>query len=139
VVNLHVEKILRELLSRRIMLLDGAMGSMIQQYKLTETEFRGERFKGPSARFTGYNDLLSLTQPHIITEIHEQYLKAGADIIETNTFSATAIAQADYALEHLAYELNLVSAQLAKAAANKFTQLNPQKPRFVCRCSWTNQ
>lgn len=130
-VNLHVEKILREILSRRIMLLDGAMGSMIQQYKLTETEFRGVRFKDHPQDLRGNNDLLSLTQPHIITEIHEQYLKAGADIIETNTFSATAIAQADYALEHLAYEFNLVSAQLAKAAANKFTQLNPQKPRFV--------
>lgn len=130
-VNLHVEKILREILSRRIMVLDGAMGSMIQRYKLSETEFRGERFKGHPHDLRGNNDLLSLTQPQIITEIHEQYLEAGADIIETNTFSATVIAQADYGLEHLAYELNLVSAQLAKAAATKFTQLNPQQPRFV--------
>ena len=113
------------------MVLDGAMGSMIQRYKLSETEFRGERFKGHPHDLRGNNDLLSLTQPQIITEIHEQYLEAGADIIETNTFSATVIAQADYGLEHLAYELNLVSAQLAKAAATKFTQLNPQQPRFV--------
>ena len=94
-VNLHVEKILREILSRRIMVLDGAMGSMIQRYKLSETEFRGERFKGHPHDLRGNNDLLSLTQPQIITEIHEQYLEAGADIIETNTFSATVIAQAD--------------------------------------------
>ncbi|MFZ1592751.1 MAG: homocysteine S-methyltransferase family protein, partial [Chitinophagales bacterium] len=126
-----MEKILREILSRRIMVLDGAMGSMIQRYKLSETEFRGERFKGHPHDLRGNNDLLSLTQPQIITEIHEQYLEAGADIIETNTFSGTAIAQADYGLEHLAYELNLASAQLAKAAATKFTQLNPQQPRFV--------
>lgn len=113
------------------MVLDGAMGSMIQQYKLSESEFRGERFKDHPHDLRGNNDLLSLTQPQIIQAIHEQYLEAGADIIETNTFSGTAIAQADYGLEHLAYELNLVSAQLAKAAAAAFTAKNPDKPRFV--------
>jgi len=113
------------------MVLDGAMGSMIQQYKLSEAEFRGERFKDHPHDLRGNNDLLSLTQPQIIKAIHEQYLEAGADIIETNTFSGTAIAQADYGLEHLAYELNLVSAQLAKAAAAEYTVKNPDKPRFV--------
>jgi 5-methyltetrahydrofolate--homocysteine methyltransferase len=131
VVNLRVEKILRAILSERIMVLDGAMGSMIQRYRLSEEQFRGERFKQHPSDLKGNNDLLSITQPQIISEIHEAYLAAGADIIETNTFSGTTIAQADYGLESLAYELNFVSAQLAKAAADKFTALDPKKPRFV--------
>ncbi len=128
---MRVENILRNILAKRIMVLDGAMGSMIQQYKLTESEFRGERFKDHSQDLRGNNDLLSLTQPEIIKTIHRQYLEAGADIIETNTFSGTSIAQADYGLEHLAYELNYVSAQLAKTVAAEFTANNPEKPRFV--------
>ena len=125
---------LRELLSRRILILDGAMGTMIQQYKLTEADYRGERFKdfsGPGRELfvKGNNELLSLTQPHIIQEIHEQYLAAGADLIETNTFGATTVAQDDYHMAHLAYEMNLQSARLARAACDKFSSAD--KPRFV--------
>ncbi|MES2107079.1 MAG: methionine synthase [Pseudomonadota bacterium] len=125
---------LRDLLSRRILILDGAMGTMIQQYKLTEEDYRGERFKdfsGPGRELfvKGNNELLSLTQPHIIQEIHEQYLAAGADLIETNTFGATTVAQDDYHMAHLAYEMNLQSARLARAACDKFSSAD--KPRFV--------
>src|SRR5687768_9092394 len=95
------------------------MGTMIQRYKLTEDDFRSERFKDHPSDLKGNNDLLSLTRPDIITAIHRQYFEAGADIVETNTFSATTIAQADYQLEHLAYELNKVSAELAVAAAKE--------------------
>ncbi len=125
---------LRDLLSRRILILDGAMGTMIQQYKLTEEDYRGERFKdfsGPGRELfvKGNNELLSLTQPHVIQEIHEQYLAAGADLIETNTFGATTVAQDDYHMAHLAYEMNLQSARLARAACDKFSSAD--KPRFV--------
>ncbi|SNS16516.1 methionine synthase (B12-dependent) [Noviherbaspirillum humi] len=131
------ESILRDLLSQRILILDGAMGTMIQQYKLTEEDYRG----GPNGRFAdfavpgkelfvkGNNELLSLTQPQIISQIHEQYLEAGADLIETNTFGATSVAQDDYHMAHLVYEMNLQSARLARAACDKYA--TPDKPRFV--------
>ncbi|MBI1834623.1 MAG: homocysteine S-methyltransferase family protein, partial [Burkholderiales bacterium] len=127
---------LRELLQQRILILDGAMGTMIQRYKLTEADYRGERFKdftGPEGVrelfVKGNNELLSLTQPHVIAEIHEQYLAAGADLIETNTFGATTVAQDDYHMAHLAYEMNVASAKIARAACDKYS--TPDKPRFV--------
>ena len=127
---------IRALLQQRIMILDGAMGTMIQQYKLTEEDYRGDRFKdfaaptGQRELFVkGNNELLSLTQPQIIQEIHEQYLAAGADFIETNTFGATTVAQDDYHMAHLAYEMNVASAKLARAACDKYS--TPDKPRFV--------
>ena len=123
--------ILRKLLSERILVLDGAMGTMIQKYKLTESQYRGERFKDYPYDIKGNNDLLSLTQPQIIEEIHSQYFAAGADIIETNTFNSNRISMADYKMESLVYELNVASAKIAKKAAEKFTKQNPQKPRFV--------
>ncbi|MFL9709559.1 methionine synthase [Methylobacillus sp. Pita1] len=133
------EVLLREILAKRIMILDGAMGTMIQQYKLTEEDYRG----GPQGRFAdfaapegerelfvkGNNELLTFTQPRIIQEIHEQYLAAGADIIETNTFGATSVAQEDYFMAHLAYEMNVEAAKLARAACDKYS--TPDKPRFV--------
>ena len=115
----------------RILVLDGAMGTMIQRHRLTEADFRGERFKDHSHDLKGNNDLLSLTQPEVILGIHREYLEAGSDIIETNTFSSTSIAQADYKLQTLAYELNKAGAQLARQAADEFTAANPDKPRFV--------
>lgn len=118
-------------IEKRILVLDGAMGTMIQRYTLTEEDFRAERFKNHPHDLRGNNDLLSITQPQIIKEIHAQYLEAGADIIETNTFSSTTIAQADYKLEHLAYELNYESAKIAKEVAEEYTRKNPAKPRFV--------
>ncbi|MGB4811930.1 MAG: methionine synthase [Methylophilaceae bacterium] len=131
-----LEKQLRGLLAKRILILDGAMGTMIQQYKLTEADYRGERFadfKAPAGErelfVKGNNELLSLTQPQVIQEIHEQYLAAGADIIETNTFGATSVAQDDYHMAHLVYEMNVQSAKLAKAACLKYS--TPDKPRFV--------
>ena len=128
------EAILRDLLSKRILILDGAMGTMIQQYKLTEEDYRGGRFKdfsvpGKELFLKGNNELLTLTQPQIIREIHEQYLAAGADLIETNTFGATSVAQDDYHMAHLAYEMNLEAAKLARAACDKYS--SPDKPRFV--------
>ncbi|MCX6352318.1 MAG: methionine synthase [Bacteroidetes bacterium] len=122
---------LSEILTQRILVLDGAMGTMIQRYKLEENDYRGERFKDWHLDLKGNNDLLSLTQPIIISDIHKAYLEAGSDIIETNTFSSTSIAMADYEMESLAYELNFQSAKLAKAATDEFTKLNPAKPRFV--------
>lgn len=116
---------------RRVLVLDGAMGTMIQQLGFTEADFRGELFKNHPIDLKGNNDLLCLTHPKEIQLIHEAYLKAGADIIETNTFNATAISQADYQLEPLAYELNLAAAGIARAAADKYTVMNPDKPRFV--------
>ncbi|QPB43394.1 methionine synthase [Rodentibacter haemolyticus] len=121
--------LLETALTQRILILDGAMGTMIQQYKLTEADFRGERFKQSAVDLRGNNDLLSLTQPLLISAIHEKYLAAGADIIETNTFSATTIAQADYDLQAVAYELNFAGAKLARLAADKYS--TPEKPRFV--------
>ena len=139
--NNITENRLRDILSRRILILDGAMGTMIQRYGLTEEDYRG----GPKGRFIdfappasaegrelfvkGNNELLSLTQPHIISAIHEEYLKAGADIIETNTFGATAIAQEDYHMTHLVYEMNVQSAKIARAACDRYA--TPEHPRFV--------
>ena len=133
------EKILRKLLAERILLLDGAMGTMIQQHKLTEEDYRGgsdgrfAKFSGPEGKrelfLKGNNELLSLTQPQIIQSIHEAYLEAGSDIIETNTFGATEIAQDDYAMSDLAYEMNVASAKLARQAVDKFS--TKEKPRFV--------
>ena len=118
-------------IKNRILVLDGAMGTMIQQHHLEEEDFRGERFKNHPVPLKGNNDLLSITQPEIILDIHRAYFKAGADIAETNTFSGTTIAQADYELEDCVYELNYQSAKLAKQAAEEYTQKNPDKPRFV--------
>ena len=118
-------------LEQRILIIDGAMGTMIQRYKLEEADYRGERFKDWHTDVKGNNDLLSITRPDIIREIHEQYLDAGADIIETNTFSSTLIAQADYDMQSLAYEMNVASAKCARLAADKFTAADPLKPRFV--------
>jgi 5-methyltetrahydrofolate--homocysteine methyltransferase len=126
-----VKQQLDEILSKRIMIIDGAMGTMIQRHRLQESEFRGERFKDHAYDLKGNNDLLSITQPAIIQKIHELYLEAGADIIETNTFSSTRIAQSDYKCEHLVYELNKCSAEIAKKAAKEFTIKDPSKPRFV--------
>jgi 5-methyltetrahydrofolate--homocysteine methyltransferase len=122
---------LRELLASRILVLDGAMGTMVQRYRLGETDFRGDRFAGHHGDLKGNNDLLLLTRPDVIGEIHRQYLAAGADIIETNTFSSTSIAQADYGLEHLAYDMSLAGAQVAREAADEWTRRTPRKPRFV--------
>ena len=151
--TLTPEQILRDRLAKQILILDGAMGTMIQRYKLTETDYRGERFKDFQGEFCpkgngcgcglpheikvgerelfvkGNNELLTLTQPKIVQEIHEQYLAAGADIIETNTFGATSVAQDDYQMAHLVYEMNLKAAQIAKAACAKYS--TPEKPRFA--------
>ncbi|NQZ30427.1 MAG: methionine synthase [Oceanospirillaceae bacterium] len=120
---------LKAILTDRIIYLDGAMGTMIQGHKLDEQQYRGERFKDWSCDVKGNNDLLVLTQPDIIQDIHEQYLAAGADIIETNTFNATVIAMADYEMESLSYEINEAAAQLARAAADKYS--TPERPRYV--------
>lgn len=122
---------IRAILEERILVLDGAMGTMIQRYGLDEAAYRGEQFKDHSHTLKGNNDLLSITQPDIIKEIHGKYLEAGADIIETNTFCSTAIAQADYALESAVYDLNYQSAKIAKEVADEYTKRNPDKPRFV--------
>jgi 5-methyltetrahydrofolate--homocysteine methyltransferase len=120
---------LPEILKTRIAILDGAMGTMIQRFKLSEADYRGERFKDFPKDVKGNNELLSLTRPDVIRDIHEGYLAAGADMIETNTFGATTIAQADYDMQHLAREMNLQSAKLARAACDKFS--TPDKPRYV--------
>ena len=120
---------LADLLQHRIAVLDGAMGTMIQRFKLGETQYRGERFKDFHRDVKGNNELLSLTRPDVIGDIHERYLAAGADLIETNTFGATTIAQADYDMADLAVEMNLASARLARAACDKFS--TPEHPRFV--------
>src|SRR5687768_10097975 len=122
---------LHELLAKRILILDGAMGTMIQRHKLTEADFRGERLKDHPSDLRGNSNLLILTRPDVIAGIHHEYLAAGADIIETNTFTSTAIAQADYGLESLVYEMNVQGARLAKAAAAEWTAKTPDRPRFV--------
>ena len=122
---------IRQLLEKRILVLDGAMGTMLQQYNFSEEDYRGERFKHFSTSVKGNNDLLSITQPDAIAEIHAKYFEVGADIVETNTFSATTIGMADYQMEDLVYELNYNSAKIAKQVADQFTKQNPQKPRFV--------
>ncbi|MFN3750565.1 MAG: methionine synthase [Thiobacillus sp.] len=121
----------RSLLAQRILVLDGAMGTMIQSYKLSEADYRGTRFADFAHDLKGNNDLLCLTQPHIIKEIHAQYLAAGADILETNSFNATSISMADYHMEHLVHELNFAAARLAREAADEATAANPARPRFV--------
>jgi 5-methyltetrahydrofolate--homocysteine methyltransferase len=122
---------IRQEIEKRILVLDGAMGTMLQQYKFSEEDFRGERFKNFHIPLQGNNDLLSITQPKAIKEIHAKYLEAGADIIETNTFSGTSIAMADYQLESIVYELNYQSAKIAKEVADEFSLKTPEKPRFV--------
>ncbi|MBH9552147.1 homocysteine S-methyltransferase family protein [Inhella gelatinilytica] len=117
------------LMRQRILVLDGAMGTMIQRYRLTEADFRGTRFADHPRDLKGNNDLLQLTRPDVITQIHEQYLAAGADVIETNTFGATSVAQEDYGLAGLAYELNVEAARLARAACDRYA--TPDKPRFA--------
>ena len=125
------EQVLRDALAKRILIIDGAMGTMIQRYKLQESDYRGDRFKDHPHDVKGNNDLLVLTQPQIIQEIHRQYLEAGADILETNTFNAQSISMADYHMEHLAYELNVAGARIAREVADQFEKKNPAKPRFV--------
>ncbi|MUP44363.1 5-methyltetrahydrofolate--homocysteine methyltransferase [Gramella sp. BOM4] len=122
---------IEELLSKKILILDGAMGTMLQEYKFSEEDFRGKRFADWPVSLKGNNDLLSLTQPEAIATIHRKYFEAGADIVETNTFSGTTIAMADYKMEELVYELNYESARIAKEVAQEVTAENPQKPRFV--------
>lgn len=126
-----MSKDIKEILKDRILVLDGAMGTMVQRYKLSEEDYRGEQFKDHPSPLKGNNDLISITQPHIVKEIHAEYFKAGADIIETNTFTATSISQADYGLEDQAYEINLKAAKLAREVADDFTKAEPDKPRFV--------
>jgi len=122
---------LEELLEQRILILDGAMGTMIQRYKLEESDFRGDRFHHHEKELKGNNDLLSLTRPDIIKQVHQDYLAAGSDIIETNTFSSTSVAQADYGMEKYVYELNAAAARMARAAVDEWTKKTPNKPRFV--------
>lgn len=122
---------IEEALKERILVIDGAMGTMIQQYKLTEEDFRGDRFKNHAHPLKGNNDLLSITRPDVIKAIHIKYLEAGADILETNTFSGTWVAQADYKTEDAVYDINFFSAKIAKEAAEEITKKNPAKPRFV--------
>ena len=124
-------KDIKEILKERILILDGAMGTMLQRYKFTEEDFRGARFKDWEHPLQGNNDLLSLTQPEAIADVHRKYFAAGADIVETNTFSGTTIAMADYFMEDLVYELNYESARIAKMVADEFTKKEPNKPRFV--------
>jgi 5-methyltetrahydrofolate--homocysteine methyltransferase len=124
-------KDIRKLLTERILVIDGAMGTMIQRHKPTEATFRGERFKDWKMDVKNNSDLMNLTQPAIIESIHREYLEAGADIIETNTFAATAIAQADFNMEGLAYEMNVEGARIARRAADDYTAKDPSKPRFV--------
>ncbi|HSQ43554.1 MAG TPA: homocysteine S-methyltransferase family protein, partial [Ginsengibacter sp.] len=127
-----MKKTIQECLNERILIIDGAMGTMIQRYKLEEKDFRGERFEDWHKDVKGNNDLLSITQPQIIEAIHQEYLKAGADIIETNTFSSTSIAQADYDMQSLAYELNVAAAKCARNAIDKFlAETNSEGEKFI--------
>jgi 5-methyltetrahydrofolate--homocysteine methyltransferase len=129
--KLDIMSKIEEILKKRILVLDGAMGTMIQRHKLEEEDFRKGWFENHHKPLKGNNDLLSLTRPEIIEDIHRQYFEAGADIAETNTFSGTTIAQADYDLEFAVYDINYHSAKIAKKVADEFTALNPDKPRFV--------
>lgn len=126
-----MKKDIREIIKNRILVLDGAMGTMIQRHDLGEDDFRKGWFEGHDQSLKGNNDLLSLTRPDIIKEIHREYFEAGADIAETNTFSGTTIAQADYGLENAVYDINYHSAKIAKEVADEFTEKEPNKPRFV--------
>ena len=120
---------LQNLLKERILVLDGAMGTMVQRYALNEEDFRGQRFASHPVMLKGNNDILVLTRPDVIQEIHTKYLKAGADIIETSTFNANRISQAEYGCEELCYEINRRAAELARKSADKYS--TPEKPRFV--------
>lgn len=122
---------LKDAVARRILIIDGAMGTMIQRHKLKEADYRGTRFADYNRDVTGNNDLLCLTQPQIISQIHNDYLAAGADIIETNTFNAQRISMADYGMEDLSYEINVAAARLAREAADAWTKKTPDQPRFV--------
>ncbi len=126
----NIEALYRAL-NERILILDGAMGTMLQRHKFEEEDFRGDRFKDWPSPLKGNNDLLSLTQPQAIEDVHRQYFEAGADIIETNTFSGTTIAMADYGMEELVTELNYESAKIARKVADEYTAKTPDKPRFV--------
>ena len=126
---LKSQNTLKHALKNRILVLDGAMGTMIQNAKLSEADFRGERFKDNPDDLAGNNDLLTLTRPDLITQIHREYLEAGADIVETNTFNSTAVSQSDYKLEALAYELNFEAAKLARLICDELS--TDEKPRFV--------
>ena len=129
--KIEVMPSIQEEIKKRILVLDGAMGTMLQRYNFSEEDFRGERFKDFPHSLKGNNDLLSLTQPKAIAEVHAAYFEAGADIVETNTFSGTTIGMADYHMEDLVYELNYESAKIARQVADEFTAQNPEKPRFV--------
>jgi 5-methyltetrahydrofolate--homocysteine methyltransferase len=122
---------LKNILDQRILIMDGAMGTMIQQEKLEENDFRGDLFQKHQGELKGNNDLLSLTRPDVIEKIHSSYFEAGSDLVETNTFSATSIAMADYNLEDIVYDLNVASARLARKAADQAMQRDPDRPRFV--------
>lgn len=122
---------IKDIIQKRILILDGAMGTMIQRYQLEENDFRNEQLKNHPQSLKGNNDLLSVTRPDVIKAIHKQYLEAGADIIETNTFSGTTIAQADYHLEHMVDDINFFSAKIAREVADEITALTPDKPRYV--------
>ncbi|MGB8855859.1 MAG: homocysteine S-methyltransferase family protein, partial [Burkholderiales bacterium] len=124
-------QLIESLLKQRILILDGAMGTMIQRYKLDEAAYRGERFKNFAHDVKGNNDLLTLTRPQVIREIHTQYLEAGADIIETNTFNSTSVAMADYHMEDIVYELNFEAAKLARQLCDEFSRKTPDKLRFA--------
>lgn len=128
---MNKEQKLRDILNQRILVIDGAMGTMIQRYKLTEADYRGERFKDYPSDLKGNNDLLVLTQPQIVKEIHREYLDAGADILETNTFNAQAISLADYDMQSLAYEMNVAAAKLAREAVDEYMQEHPGTQKFV--------
>ena len=119
------------LLEQRILVLDGAMGTALQKYCLDENDYRGERFKSHPSELKGNNDLLALTRPHIVREVHGSYLAAGSDIISTNTFSGTSVSQADYGLESIVYDLNVEATRLAKSIALEYSERTPEKPRFV--------
>src|ERR1700761_210205 len=122
---------IREHLKQRILVIDGAIGTIIQRYQLTEEDFRGERFKDHPSDLQGNNDLLNLTRPDVIKAIHAEYLDAGADIIETNTFSTQVISLADYHMEELAYEMSYEGARLAREVVDIYNKKTPEKPRFV--------
>lgn len=122
---------IKEELQKRILVLDGAMGTMIQRYKLTEEDFRGDRYKDHPLPLKGNNDLLSITRPDVIKEIHAKYFESGADIVETNSFGSTTVAQEDYGLENDVYDINYAAAKIAKEVAEDFTARHPEKPRFV--------
>ncbi len=128
---MNKEELLHNILNERILVIDGAMGTMIQRYKLTEADYRGERFKDYPSDLKGNNDLLVLTQPQIVKAIHKEYLEAGADILETNTFNAQAISLADYDMQSLSYEMNVAAARLAREAADEYMHEHPGPQKFV--------